>query len=50
MLERVVVRDEYDQVIYEDVVDVNSEEDLDDIYLTAHRFNARVFRYGVDHE
>lgn len=50
MLERVVVRDEYEQVIYEDVIDVSSEEDLEDIYSTARRFNARVFRYGVHDE
>lgn len=47
MLERVVVRDCYDQIIYEDVIDVQSEEDLENIYTTARRFDARVFRYSM---
>ncbi len=47
MLERVVVRDCYDQVIYEDVIDVKSEEDLQDIYDTALRFEAQVYRYSA---
>lgn len=48
MLEHIVVRDIYDQVIYEDVIDVKSEDDLQDIYDEALRFEARVYRYKYE--
>lgn len=46
MLRLVVVRDRFLNVVYEDIIDYNSEEDLEDIYACADKLDCTVSLVG----
>lgn len=47
MERRVVVRDDFDNIVYEDVIDYTSEEDLEEINALADKLGCHVFLMSV---